>query len=102
MDEVTIDLREGFIDDVVVFSARHRELIRVEDVKTRMQLGLARSIRSSIPVEVERLVIAIPTRNTRSEIVLPPERPLWIWISLDEQGNPEIRVHTEKPMGGYA
>lgn len=102
MDDVTIDLREGFMDDVVVVSAGHRELSRVERVTTRMQLGLARTIRSSIPEFMEVFEIAIPTRNTHSEIVLPKERPLWIWVSLDEQGNPEIRVHIDKPMGGYA
>ena len=81
---VTLDLREGFeADDVTVRAAGAADM-ELHAVKTRMQIGLARSL--TLPDDTARIEIELPRRGVRAAIELLPGRPVWVGASLSRDG----------------
>jgi len=94
MADVTIDLQEGFFDDTVVVRHDDREVARREGLRTRMQIGLADQLELDLPSGATAIEIALPEKDIAALVQLPPERPLWIGVSLDA-GRLKIRVARE-------
>ena len=83
---ITLDLREGFdADDVIVHAAGAAD-IELHAVKTRMQIGLARTLPLTLPSDTARIEIELPRRGVRAAIELLPGRPLWVGASLSRDG----------------
>ena len=99
--EVQLDLQDGFVHDEVVVSVNGREIARLADVTTRTQISLARSVPLPTGPGAVRLVVAVPALGLAQEMELPPIRPLWIGVSLNNARNKlESRLQTER--FGYA
>jgi hypothetical protein len=99
MDKITVDLRDGFHRDEVILSVPGRMVLaRESGVTTRTQLGLAKSIELRLPSAAVRIRLDVPTRRTQRDINIPPSRPLWIGISLRDDGEIEVRMQQE-PFG---
>jgi len=81
---VTLDLREGFEADDVTVRAAGAADIELHAVKTRMQIGLARSL--TLPDDTARIEIELPRRGVRAAIELLPGRPVWVGASLSRDG----------------
>lgn len=81
-DEVTLDLRENFVRDEVVVSVGGREVVRVQGVTTRTQIGLARSVTVPLGASPAALDVLVPALGVRGEARIPETRPLWIGVSL--------------------
>jgi hypothetical protein len=99
MDKVTVDLRDGFYRDEVILSVPGGAVLaRESGVTTRTQIGFARSIELPLPAAATRIRLEIPARGMQRDIDLPPARPLWIGISLRDDGEIEARIQQE-PFG---
>lgn len=99
MPSITLDLREGFeADDVTVRSDGAAD-IELHDVKTRMQLGLARSL--ELPERTSRIEILLPQRGVRAAVELMQDRPLWVSVSLSRDGR-ELEVQQSLEKSKYA
>jgi hypothetical protein len=98
MTEITIDLREGFFQDVVGGGWAGAARVRASGVTTRMQTAFAGSLPLDKTAGVTSLSIEVPTRGLAAEAALPPERPLWVGVSILEPNRLEVRVQAE-PFG---
>lgn len=92
---ITLDLREGFESDEVTVHAAGAVDIELHAVKTRMQLGLARSLPLALPDDTARIEIELPRRGVRAVIELSPGRPVWVGASLSRDGQ---RLEVEQQL----
>lgn len=94
---LTVDLREGFDGDSVQLSAAGVGTLQVDGVRTRMQTGLARSLKLEVAPDAARLQVAV--RGLAADVALPAQRPLWVGVSIAESGDRlEVQVQSE-PFG---
>jgi hypothetical protein len=94
---VNIALQEGFTGDTVVIKVNDKEVFRDENVKTRLQIGLAASFETSTeegPVNVE---ILLPLRNLKETIKLQVSTAIYIGVSIN-QGRIDYRT-SDEPFG---
>lgn len=99
-DSVNLDLQEGFDDDVVLLhGGDDAPPWRLDGVSTRLQIGRARSQR--LPGALQVLVVELPQRGLREEVVLLPGRPLWVGLSLSRDGG-QLAVRQQHEPFGYA
>jgi hypothetical protein len=98
MAEITVDLQDGFVNDVVAISADGREVLRDERVKTRFQIGRARSVRIEVPEGRVTLAIEVPTRNLRATAAIDTSQPVFVGISITTEEKLEVRVQSQ-PFG---
>lgn len=98
MDTVTVDLREGFEHDEVILSAGDRVVARERELRTRTQIGLARSVELALSDSVSVLRVAVPSRGLERYVALPAVRPLWVGLSLTERG---LEVEVQEEAFGY-
>jgi hypothetical protein len=96
---VTLDLREGFNTDEVSIRAAGMPDIRLAAVSTRLQIGRAHSLQ--LPDTVQALDIELPRRDVLTHVVLLPERPLWVGVSLSRDGQ-RLEVRQQREAFGYA
>ena len=92
--DVTFELQEGFDGDDVVVSATGMDSMRASGVTTRMQVGLARSMRLPLPAQPVRLHVEVPGLHLVQDIQLPATRPLWIGVSLS-RARDRLEVKTQ-------
>lgn len=98
MVEIAVDLQDGFMADTVAISAEGRELFRDEGVRTRFQIGMARSVRLAVPEGRTTLTIDVPTRNASKAVPIDTSEPVFVGISLTTAGDLEVRVQN-RPFG---
>jgi hypothetical protein len=98
MSAITLDLQDGFFEDLVVITAEGRELARVEGVSTRFQIGLARSLRLDVPSHPTELLIAVPTKDASVTVTVDPRAASHVGVSRSTEGELEVKVAPE-PFG---
>jgi len=85
MPELKIDLRDGFAHDAVVVRVDGREVLRSEDLSTRTQVGLARSI--SVDAADSAVVeVLLPLRNLSATIPVAAGTPRHLGVSIGRDG----------------
>ena len=68
--KLSIALEEGFLHDRVRISAGGRELAAFDDLSTRVQIGLARSLDVEIPEGEQALLVELPDKRLKTEIAI--------------------------------
>ena len=85
-ETLTIDLREVFDGEVVEIRV-DGELVRIErDVRTRMQTGLARSIRLHLPPRPCSVEVAVPERDLCERVALDPASTPHLGVEITSDG----------------
>lgn len=97
MPSLHIALQEGFDGDLVVVRVNGKEALRKEDVRTRMQIGLAASVDAVWEGESARVEVEIPTRKISRTVEEALRTESYLGISIRD-GAIEHRVSTE-PFG---
>jgi hypothetical protein len=95
MIALRIDLQDGFKDDVVVLFSGDEELLRLEAVTSRYQIGLARSETIDLPDSLVTLEINVPTRRIAMELKLDTAETGYLAVSIDETGALACRASCE-------
>jgi hypothetical protein len=98
MAEITIDLQDGFMDDIVAVSVGGREVMREQGVTTRFQIGMAKSLQVAVPESTEVLEVEVPTKGERATVPIDPSNSVFVGVSLTTEGRLEVRVQ-EHPFG---
>jgi hypothetical protein len=98
MAEITLDLQDGFKDDTVAVSAGGREVVREQGITTRFQIGMAKSLRVSLPEGEVVLEIEVPTKGERATVAIDPSKPIFVGVSLTTEGQLDVTVQ-ERPFG---
>jgi hypothetical protein len=86
MTALRIDLQDGFKDDVVIVLCNGVELLRLEDVSSRYQIGLARSETVHLRTPIVTLQIHVPTRHLTTELELDAAKTGHLAVSIDQAG----------------
>jgi hypothetical protein len=98
MPVVHIALEEGFVNDRVSVAIDGKEVFQADDVKTRTQIGLARTFEVDVPAGRVRVQISLPSKNVAQSIDLDVSEKLYLALSVTAQGGIEHRVSSE-PFG---
>ena len=96
--QVTVDLREGFLDDEVVISEGQKELFRAHGITTRSLSGSARFVRLTLEAGSKTLRIAVPTRALERDLTIDLSAPLFLGVSISPKDTLELRV-SRVPFG---
>ena len=95
MTALRIDLQDGFKDDVVIVFGGDEELLRLEAVTSRYQIGLARSETIELPAPMVTLEINVPTRRIAVELKLDTAKTGYLAVSIDATGALACRASRE-------
>jgi len=98
MASLHIALEEGFEGDVVVVRVNGSEVYDNQDVKTRLQIGLADSFDTSVGRGKAQIEIAVPTRKLTEKVSVDVDDRIFLGASL--QGD-SIRCRVSKEPFGY-
>lgn len=82
--KVSIDLQEGFAGDEVTIFASDKKIYAGENIKTRMQIGLAASVEAEIPGAKTTLRVVVPSRRIDEKKEIELTENLYIAVSLTE------------------
>lgn len=98
MASLHIALEEGFEGDLVVVRVNGRDVYDKQDVKTRLQIGLADSFNTSVERGKAQVEIAVPTRKLTEKLSVDVDDRIFVGASL--QGD-AIRYRVSKEPFGY-
>lgn len=98
MTLLTIDLQDGFSDDVVTIKVNGREVLGEKRVSTEFQIGWAE--RLEVDTDEQRVVVdlSVPTQNLSKEVEIDLQGPTFVGFSIDPSDGIEVRVSSQ-PFG---
>lgn len=98
MSTLHIALQEGFTHDDVRIDVDGAPVYSKQDVSTRQQLGLADSFETQVDDDTVTIRIALATRHTQEEFVVPLQEANYVGISVDRHGGIQRRM-SATPFG---
>lgn len=98
MSTLHIALQEGFTHDDVRIDVDGAQVYSRQDVSTRQQLGLADSFDTQVDENEVTVLIALATRHTQEEFVVPLNEANYVGISVDRHGGIQRRM-SATPFG---
>lgn len=96
---ISLALGEGFLNDRVRVVSDGRELASFENLSTRVQIGLARTVE----LEVEdgaALTIELPDKQLKTGVEVAPGLPAHVGVSVTPDGK-ALAVRTSEEPPGY-
>ncbi len=100
MATLTLDLQDGFFDDRLVVTADGREVLRLDGLRTRFQIGFARSETIALAGGRATLEIAVPSRSRTATIAVDSAQTPFLGVSITPEG--EIVCHAQAEPFRYA
>ena len=94
---ISLALQEGFLHDKVVVRSGERELAALENLSTRVQIGLARTLELEVE-EGEALTISLPDKAIRTELNVDAASP-FVSVSVTPDGKALDVKQTDSPPG---
>jgi hypothetical protein len=95
---ISLTLEEGFLNDRVRVRAGDREVAAIDELSTRVQIGLARALDVELEPGEDRLTVALPDRQIETVIQMKDASP-FVGVSLAADGRGlEVRL-SEAPRG---
>ena len=95
MPLVHIALEEGFMGDGVSVAIDGKNVFHDDNVKTRLQIGLAHKFEVDVPLGRARVEVSLPAKNLAQSIDLDVSQELYLSISLTPEGKLEHRISSE-------
>jgi hypothetical protein len=94
---VNIAFKEGFQNDTVVVRLNQTEVYQRDELKTRMQIGLADDFEWTAPAGAAELAVEIPTRRAAKTLSfqVPPQGMVYIGVSIASDGTIHCEVSNE-------
>ncbi len=92
MARVTIDLQEGFTGDTVVIHLNGREVYRCNDVKTRLQIGLADRVETVVQERAATVEIGLPTKGLKIAEAIPADADIFVGVNVEVEGNLTVQT----------
>jgi hypothetical protein len=92
-----IALQEGFEDETVVIRAAGKEVFRKDNVRTKLQIGLADSFEVNVEESPVTIEIDLPAKNLTESIEVQAPNTVHLGLSLIE-GQIRHRISSE-PFG---
>jgi hypothetical protein len=87
---ITIDFQEGFKDDEIIVYENKKKVFQTDDnVSTRMQIGLAKSVQLDTKNKKANIKVEIPSRNISETKEVELTDDLRIGVSLTEDNKLE-------------
>jgi hypothetical protein len=90
-----IALQEGFTGDSVTIAINGQEVLRKQDVKTRLQTGYADAVEVQVPAGAVAVQIDVLSRQTAATQTLQVTQPVYLGVSLTAEGSITSRVSHE-------
>ena len=95
---LSLALEEGFLNDNVRIRSNGREIARLDNLSTRVQIGLARTIDVELSGD-ENIVVELPDKNLRIEI--PGDIGSFVGVSVTADGL-ALSLRSSDVPAGYA
>lgn len=97
MPVLTVDLQEGFADDLVEIRINDREVFRQAGVSTQLLLGYAASFETPVRQGTVKIEINLPRKNLSKTIVFQVLDRVFLGVSV--QGDQIFHTTSPKPFG---
>jgi hypothetical protein len=81
-----IDLQEGFFEDTVAVFVNGNETYRKAGVKTRVQIGLAESLKVEVSEERVQVRVSLPLKNLSEAVEIQVSTDVYLGVSLSRDG----------------
>ena len=98
MPTLTIDLQDGFQEEVIRVEVSGRKVLEEAGVNTRFQIGFAGSHRIEVDYGAQTISVALPNRQIEKRMELIVSGPLYLGISLNPAGDLQCRLQ-DQPFG---
>lgn len=91
---VTVDLQEGFDKDHVILRIAAQIVFEDANVSTRMQIGLARSVKLDVAPGAT-LVVELPDKGLSERVALGDSEPIFVAVNLERDKTLSHRIARE-------
>ena len=81
---ISIDLQEGFSDDIVVVQVNGQEIFNKKGVKTDYSSGLADLIKIPISESSVEVAVAVPPKSLSDKVVIEATADVYLGVSIIE------------------
>lgn len=96
---LNVALEEGFTGESVLVLVNGKEAFRENDVRTRMQIGLATSFETDVPTGPARVEVRIPSRNISGSTMQEIRGgTVYVGVSLEQS---QLRFRASSEPFGY-
>jgi hypothetical protein len=97
MPKLHIAFQDGFENDTAVIEIDGKEVVRRENLKTRLQIGLAGSADLEIAPGTIELKTLVPSRNLSRSVRIDATEPVYLGLSIS--GSDLIHRIAREPFG---
>jgi len=95
MAQLRIDLQEGFVGDTVAISLDGKEVFRESNLRTRLQIGLAKSFATEANQALTLVEIRVVERKLSAAFTVDTSNPVFVGVSVDPGGALAHRISRE-------
>lgn len=95
---LTIDLQDGFSDDLVTIKVNGKEVLGKKRITTEFQIGWAERVEVDVDENHAVVDVSILTQNLSREVEVDVPKPTFVGFSIDPSGGIGVRVSSE-PFG---
>ncbi len=95
---LTIDLQDGFSDDLVTVKVNGKEVLGKKRVSTEFQIGWAERLEVDVDENHAIVDVSILTQSLSREIEIDVPGPTFVGLSIDPSDGIGVRVSSE-PFG---
>lgn len=82
MISISIDLQDGFSDDIVVVQVNGQEIFNKKGVNTDYSLGRADSVETLVPEDSVEVAVAVPSKSLSDTVVIKAAAEIYLGVSI--------------------
>ncbi|MBD2120273.1 hypothetical protein [Trichocoleus sp. FACHB-262] len=96
MTVLHVALQDGFVNDKVIILVNGEEVFHQSDIKTKFQIGLAKSFEVPVSSGSARIQVQIPSKSLSETVDLEiQESPLYLGVSVTPDRQISLQVSQE-------
>lgn len=99
MTLLTIDLQDGFKDDLVTIRVNGKEVLSGKKISTEFQIGWAERLEVDVDENHAVVDISVLTQNQSKKVEIDIPGPTFLGFSIDPSDGIKVRVSSE--LFGY-
>jgi hypothetical protein len=101
MAKLHVDLQEGFADDKVVVRVNGLEIFCQENLTSRPELGLAKTLEAEVEPGQVNIEVALPEKKLSKSIETEVRTETWVAFSIDHKTGKFVEPKVQDTLFGY-
>jgi hypothetical protein len=101
MAKLHVDLQDGFADDKVVVRVNGLEIFCQENLTSRPELGLAKTLEAEVEAGQVKIEVALPEKKLSKSIETEVRTETWVAFSINHKTGKFVEPKVQDTLFGY-